>query len=48
MQTSDASIGTGINKEDYIESVATEIKSKLPEVFDLYNIAKAIEVPTPT
>lgn len=48
MQTNDVSVGSGINREEYIESVATDIKSKLPECFDLFNIAKAIEIPTPT
>lgn len=48
MQTNDVTVGSGINREEYIESVATDIKSKLPECFDLFNIAKAIEIPTPT
>ena len=47
MQTSDVSVGGGINKEDYIESVATDIQSKLPELFDYFNIKKNIEIPTP-
>jgi hypothetical protein len=48
MQTSDSSSGGGINKEEYIEQVASDIQSKLPEVFDYFNIKKAIEVPTPS
>ena len=47
MQTSDSSSGGGINKEEYIEQVASDIQSKLPEIFDYFNIKKAIEVPTP-
>jgi hypothetical protein len=48
MQTSDVAVAGGINKEEYIDQVATEIQSKLPEVFDLFNIKKSIEVPSPT
>ena len=48
MQTSDLGSGSGINKEEYIEHVATDIKGKLPETFDLINIIKSIEVPSPT
>jgi dynein heavy chain len=48
MQTSDSAGGSGINKEDYIEQVASEIQSKLPELFDYFNIKKAIDVPTPS
>jgi hypothetical protein len=36
------------NKDAYITEVAADIKSKLPEVFDTYNIKKKFEVPTPT
>jgi dynein heavy chain len=48
MQTSDASSGGGINKEEYIEQVASDIQSKLPELFDYFNIKKAIELPSPS
>jgi dynein heavy chain len=48
MQTSDNSSGGGINREEYIDKVATELEEKIPEVFDLYNIRKAYDVPTPT
>lgn len=48
MQTSDGGEAGGMNKEDYITSVATDIQSKLPELFDTYNIKKKFEVPTPT
>ena len=48
MQTSDASAGGGINKEEFIEQVASDIQSKLPELFDYFNIKKAIELPSPS
>lgn len=48
MQTSDGGEAGGMNKEEYITSVATDIQSKLPELFDTYNIKKKFEVPTPT
>jgi len=48
MQTSDSAGGSGINKEEYIEQVASDIQSKLPELFDYFNIKKAIDVPTPS
>ena len=47
MQTSDNSSGGGINREEYIEQVASDIQSKLPEVFDYFNIKKSIDVPSP-
>ncbi len=47
MQTSDASAAGGVNREEYIEQVASDIQSKLPELFDYFNIKKAIEVPSP-
>jgi len=48
MQTSDGGEAGGMNKEEYITSVASDIQSKLPELFDTYNIKKKFEVPTPT
>jgi dynein heavy chain len=48
MQTSDGGAEGGMNKEEYISSVASDIQSKLPIVFDTYNIKKKFEVPTPT
>ena len=48
MQTSDVSAGGGINREEYIEQVASDIQAKLPEVFDYFNIKKNIEIPTPS
>jgi len=48
MQTRDASAGGGINKEEFIEQVASDIQSKLPELFDYFNIKKAIELPSPS
>ena len=47
MQTSDVASGGGINREEYIEQVASDIQAKLPEIFDYYNIKKNIEIPTP-
>ena len=48
MQTSGGGGGGGINREEYIGNVAFEIKEKLPEQFDIYNIRKNYDVPTPT
>jgi len=48
MQTSEASAEGGINKEEFIEQVATELQNKLPQVFDLINIRKNYEKPSPT
>jgi dynein heavy chain len=48
MQTSDSAGSGGINKEEFIEQVASDIQSKLPELFDYFNIKKAIELPTPS
>jgi hypothetical protein len=48
MQTNDSAGAAGINREEYIESVASDIKEQLPEEFDYYNISKDIEVPSPT
>lgn len=40
MQNTDGGASGAVNKEEYIEKVATEILEKLPEVFDIYNIKK--------
>lgn len=48
MSTSEGGADGGSNKEEYISSVATDIQSKLPELFDTYNIKKKFEIPTPT
>jgi len=48
MQTSDGGEAGGMNKEEYIVSVAKDIQEKLPIVFDTYNIKKKFEIPTPT
>jgi dynein heavy chain len=48
MQTADASGGGGSNKEDFVTQVAGDIESSLPELFDIYNIRKKFEVPSPT
>lgn len=48
MQTSDGGDAGGINREDYISKVASEIQDKLPDLFDLFNIKKKFESPAPT
>lgn len=48
MQTSDGSSAGGGDKDQYINTVATEIQEKLPELFDIPNIKKQYEVPSPT
>jgi dynein heavy chain len=48
MQTSEGGAAGGVNREEYIAKVASEIQSKLPEEFDIFNIKKKFEVPTPT
>ena len=48
MQTSDGGDSTGINREDYIAKVADDILDKLPALFDILNIKKKFEVPSPT
>lgn len=48
MQTSEGGSGGGINREDYISKVATDIQTKMPVEFDIFNIKKKFEVPTPT
>lgn len=50
MQTNDGGSSGAVNKEEYIEKVASEISEKLPELFDIYNIKKSkeFEVPSPT
>ena len=47
LQTSDSAAGGGINKEEYIENVASDIQSRLPEIFDYFNIKKMFELPSP-
>jgi dynein heavy chain len=47
MQTSDSASGGGVNKDEYIENVASDIQTRLPEVFDEFNIKKMFEIPTP-
>lgn len=47
MQTSDSAAGGGINKEEYIENVASDIQTRLPEIFDYFNIKKMFELPSP-
>jgi len=48
MQTSDSSASGGINREEYIENVASDIQSRLPEIFDYFNIKKQYEIPSPS
>ena len=48
MQTSDGAAAGAINREEYIEKVAGDILNKLPEIFDIYNIKKQFDTPTPT
>jgi dynein heavy chain, axonemal len=48
MQTSEGGDAGGFNREDYIAKVATEIQDKLPDEFDIFNIKKKFDVPSPT
>lgn len=49
MQTSDGGGGGGgINREEYITKVASDIQEKLPNEFDIFNIKKKFETPSPT
>lgn len=48
MQTSDGASAAGVNREDYIEQVATDLQGRLPEQIDLYNLRKSFDVPSPT
>lgn len=48
MQSGDTSGGDGMTKEEYVQTVILDIESKVPEVFDEFNIRKEIGVPTPT
>jgi dynein heavy chain len=48
MQTSDGAAAGSVNREEYIEKVAGDILNKLPEVFDIYNIRKQFDTPSPT
>ena len=48
MQTSDGGDGGGSNREDYILKIQADIAEKVPEVYDLQQIKKNYEEPTPT
>ena len=48
MQTSDGGDGGGSNREDYIMKIQADIAEKVPEVYDLQQIKKNYEEPTPT
>lgn len=49
MQTSAGGGEGGINAEDIILQVATDIQDKtIPELFDEYNIRKSFDIPSPT
>jgi len=48
MQTSDGGSSGGVNREEFIKNTACEIQEKLPEPFDIYNIKKKFDVPSPT
>lgn len=48
MQTSEGGEGGGINREEYITKVAEDIQVKLPAEFDIFNIKKKFDVPSPT
>lgn len=48
MQTSDDGGSGAFDKESYIEKVAGEISEKLPEEFDIYNVRKQFDTPSPT
>ena len=48
MQTSDGGSEGGVNREDIIASVATDVQGKLPEEYDVYGIRKQFDTPSPT
>lgn len=48
MQTNDAAASGAVNREEFISNTATEIQEKLPEQFDIYNIKKKFDTPSPT
>lgn len=48
MQTSDGGADGGFDRTEYISKVASDIQEKLPELFDIFNIKKKFEVPSPT
>jgi dynein heavy chain len=48
MQVSEGGGGDGMNREEYIAKVAQDIQDKLPEEFDIFNIKKKFDVPSPT
>jgi len=48
MQTSDGAQAGGVNREEYIDKIASDLLEKIPAPYDLYNIRKAYETPSPT
>lgn len=48
MQTTDGGSSGGVNRDEVISTVSEGIQSKLPEMFDEYNIRKSFDVPSPT
>eukprot|EP00744_Colponema_vietnamica_P001395 GILI01002309.1.p1 GENE.GILI01002309.1~~GILI01002309.1.p1 ORF type:complete len:1648 (+),score=540.15 GILI01002309.1:478-4944(+) len=48
MQVNDGDSGGSVNKEQYISSVATDIQSKIPPLFDELRIRKEMGTPSPT
>lgn len=48
MQTSDGGDADGNNREDYILKIQADIAEKVPEIYDLQQIKKNFEEPSPT
>ena len=48
MQTSDGGASGGVNREDIISTVATDVQGKLPEEYDYIGIRKQFDTPSPT
>lgn len=48
MQTTDGGSAGGVNRDELIAQVSDGIQSKLPDLFDEYNIRKSFDVPSPT
>ena len=48
MQTTDGGSAGGVNRDEVIAQVSDGIQSKLPDLFDEYNIRKSFDVPSPT
>jgi len=48
MQVSDGAAAGGINREEFVENVANGIEEKIPEVYDIFNIKKQFDTPSPT